>query len=113
MTFPYCRVIERDGVEYFVEMMPCLHNYITVDTDAFLSDPNRVLAVCNIIKKVLLDDSPGEVLECHAAKLVEILILQCRERICPSLPGLLQLIMERLSRPISTSELRTMCLQVG
>ena len=46
------RVVERDGVEYFVEMMPALHNYITVDTSAFLSDPNRVLALCSVIKKV-------------------------------------------------------------
>ena len=47
-----CRVIERDGIEYFIEMMPCLHNYITVDTDAFLADPNRLLAICNIVKRV-------------------------------------------------------------
>jgi hypothetical protein len=32
-------VFNRDGIDYFIEMMPVLHNYITVDTDAFLSNP--------------------------------------------------------------------------
>ncbi|CAG7729688.1 unnamed protein product [Allacma fusca] len=108
------RVVERDGVEYFVEMMPALHNYITVDTEAFLSDPNRVLALCSVIKKVLLDESEtvGEDAECHAAKLIEVLILQCRHNIQNVIPSLLQLALDRLSRQIKTSELRTMCLQV-
>lgn len=108
------RVIERDGTDYFVEMMPVLHNYIVADTDAFLSDPNRLMAICNIIKKVLLDESgeAGEDAESHAAKLIEVLILQCRSKIQNVIPSLLQLALERLNRPIKTSELRTMCLQV-
>lgn len=108
------RVIERDGTDYFVEMMPTLHNYVTVDTNAFLADPNRLMALCTIIKKVLLDDSDaGEDAESHAAKLIEVLILQCGERIRQVIPNLLQLALERLNRPIKTSELRTMCLQVS
>lgn len=107
------RVIERDGVEYFVEMMPCLHNYITVDTESFLSDPNRLLAIGNILKRVLLDEpDSGEDAQCHAAKLIEVIILQCNERVRPSLPSLLQLALERLNQNIKTSELRTMCLQI-
>lgn len=97
-----------------MELMPALHNYITVDTDAFLADPNRLLAICTVIKKVLVDDSAevGEDAECHAAKLIEVLILQCRHRIQNVIPNLLQLALERLSKSIKTSELRTMCLQV-
>ena len=30
-------VFERDGLDYFTDMMPALHNYVTVDTDRFLS----------------------------------------------------------------------------
>lgn len=109
------RVVERDGTEYFVELMPALHNYITVDTKAFLEDPNRLLAVCSVIKKVLVDDSAevGEDAESHAAKLIEVLILQCRHHIQNVIPSLLQLALERLSKSIKTSELRTMCLQVS
>merc|ERR1719233_201548 len=32
-------VFQRDGFDYFSDMMPALHNYITVDTKAFLSSP--------------------------------------------------------------------------
>jgi len=106
--------VERDGTaEYFVEMMPTLHNYITVDTNAFIGDPNRLLAVCSIIKRVLLDDKEAdEDAQSHAAKLIEVLILQYRERIQAVIPNLLQLALERLNKPIKNSELRTMCLQV-
>jgi len=93
--------------------MPALHNYITVDTDAFLSDPNRLLAVCTMIKKVMqVDSDAGDDAESHAAKLIEVLILTCREKIQPAIPSLLQLVLERLSRDVKTTELRTMCLQV-
>lgn len=62
----------------------------------------------------MIDDSNivGEDAECHAAKLIEVLILQCREQIQSTIPGLLQLVLERLTRIIKTSELKTMCLQV-
>jgi 5-methylcytosine-specific restriction endonuclease McrBC regulatory subunit McrC len=108
-------VVERDGTaDYFVEMMPTLHNYITVDETAFLADPNRLLAVCSIIKRVLLDDKEAdEDAQSHAAKLIEVLILQFRQNIQSVIPNLLQLAMERLNRPIKTSELRTMCLQAS
>ena len=32
-------VFNRDGVDYFIEMMPVLHNYVTVDTATFLANP--------------------------------------------------------------------------
>ena len=32
-------VFNRDGVDYFIEMMPVLHNYVTVDTVTFLANP--------------------------------------------------------------------------
>ena len=35
-----------------VEMMPCLHNYITVDTPAFLANPKNMEVIYNICKKV-------------------------------------------------------------
>ena len=57
-------------------------------------------------------DTVGEDAECHAAKLIEVLILQCRHRIQNVIPSLLELALSRLSRQIKTSELRTMCLQV-
>lgn len=60
--------------------MPSLHNYVTVDTEAFLSNENHILAMFNMCKAVLTGDA-GEDPECHAAKLLEVIILQCKGRI--------------------------------
>lgn len=92
-------------------MMPALHNYITVDTEAFLSVEQRLLAIYNMAKEVLSKDC-GEDPESHAAKLLEIVLLQCKNKIDQAAPMLVELAASRLLRKVNTSELRTMCLQV-
>lgn len=106
------QLFEKDGFDYFTDMMPALHNYVTVDTPAFLSNENHILAMFNMCKavslsfhnvdhpyffviifliyfffffswktsKILTGDS-GEDPECHAAKLLEVIILQCKGHI--------------------------------
>ncbi|XP_012261739.1 importin-7 [Athalia rosae] len=105
------QLFQKDGFDYFTDMMPALHNYITVDTPAFLSNENHILAMFNMCKAVLTGDA-GEDPECHAAKLLEVIILQCKGHIDQCIPSLVQLVLERLTREVKTSELRTMCLQV-
>ena len=61
-------------------MMPCLHNYVTVDPDTFSSDPKHLEIIYNMCKVVLTTDS-GEDAECHAAKLIEVLLLQYKGQI--------------------------------
>lgn len=63
-----------------MDMMPLLHNYITVDTNGFLSNENYLLAMYNMCKTVLTVEM-GEDPECHAAKLLEVIVLQCKGRI--------------------------------
>ncbi|KAJ8666896.1 hypothetical protein QAD02_008558 [Eretmocerus hayati] len=104
-------LFQKDGFDYFTDMMPALHNYITVDTPAFLSNENHILAMFNMCKAVLVGDA-GEDPECHAAKLLEVIILQCKGHIDNCIPPLIQLVLQRLTREVKTSELRTMCLQV-
>ncbi|XP_034942293.1 importin-7 [Chelonus insularis] len=105
------QLFQKDGFDYFTDMMPALHNYITVDTPAFLSNENHVLAMFNMCKAILTSDA-GEDPESHAAKLLEVIILQCKGHIDQCIPSLVQLVLERLTRQVKTSELRTMCLQV-
>lgn len=61
-------------------MMPALHNYVTVDTPAFLSSQDRILVMCNMARDILNGDA-GEDPECHAAKLLEVIVLQCKGHI--------------------------------
>merc|ERR1711892_159660 len=105
-------VFQRDGFDYFSDMMPALHNYITVDTKAFLARPDYIMAMYNMAK-ALLEGDPGEDPECHAAKLLEVIILQCKGmNIDEVIPAFVELVMKRLTREVKTSELRTMCIQV-
>ncbi|XP_069686580.1 importin-7 isoform X4 [Periplaneta americana] len=105
------QVFQKDGFDYFTDMMPALHNYVTVDTPVFLSNENYVLAMFNMCKAVLTGDA-GEDPECHAAKLLEVIILQCKGHIDQCIPSFVELVLQRLTREVKTSELRTMCLQV-
>uniref|UniRef100_A0A452T4M3 Importin 8 n=1 Tax=Ursus maritimus TaxID=29073 RepID=A0A452T4M3_URSMA len=94
-------------------MMPLLHNYVTIDTDTLLSNPKHLEILFTMCRKVLCGDA-GEDAECHAAKLLEVIILQCKGKgIDQCIPLFVQLVLERLTRGVKTSELRTMCLQVA
>ncbi|XP_058126531.1 importin-7 [Anopheles ziemanni] len=105
------QLFEKNGADYFVDMMPALHNYITVDTPAFLSNQNHVIAMYNMCKSILAS-SASEESECSAAKLLEVIILQCKGHIDDFIPSFVELALMRLTREVKTSELRTMCLQV-
>ncbi|KAK7477196.1 hypothetical protein BaRGS_00031581 [Batillaria attramentaria] len=105
------QMFKKDGIDYFTDMMPALHNYVTVDTDAFLSKPQNMEIIYDMCKTVLTGDV-GEDAEVHAAKLMEVVLLQCSGKVDPVLPSFVELALQRLTREVQTSELRTMCLQV-
>ncbi|XP_044268843.1 importin-7 [Tribolium madens] len=105
------QVFMKNGLDHFTDMMPALHNYITIDTPAFLSNEQRLLAIYNMCKEVLNNDC-GEDAESHAVKLLEVILLQCQGKVDQAVPMLVELAASRLLREVKTSELRTMCLQV-
>lgn len=45
-------VFQQDGFDYFTDMMPLLHNYVTVDTDTLLSDTKYLEMIYSMCKKV-------------------------------------------------------------
>ena len=65
------------------------------------------------MRKAMLEGDPGEDQECHAAKLLKVIILQCKGMIIDQvIPIFVELVLKRLTREVRTSELRTMCIQV-
>lgn len=104
-------MFQKDGFDFFTDMMPALHNYITVDTPAFLSNPKHLEIIYNMCKGILTGDS-GEDAESHAAKLLEVVLIQCKGQVDSAIPLFVELALERLTKEVKTSELRTMCLQV-
>lgn len=106
---------DQAAVDFFSEMMPLLHNYVTVDTPAFLSDSRKRLeCVIKIVKEVLMSNSSDDENESYAAKLLEVIVLQCHGQIDDYLPMILQLVFEKLASCDQSRflELRTMLLQV-
>ncbi|XP_022160682.1 importin-7 isoform X3 [Myzus persicae] len=104
-------VFQNDGIDYFVDMMPCLHNYVTIGMETLIANQNFMLIIFNMCKTVLSSES-GEEAECHAGKLLEVIILQCKGRIDQCIPSIVEVVLQRLVREIKSSELRAMCLQV-
>jgi hypothetical protein len=81
----------------------------------FLSSRDFITVIFMMCKKMLIEADPGEDPQCHAAKLIEVIILQCKcqgHNINELIPSFIEVAFLRLSREIKTSELRTMCLQV-
>ncbi|KAL4091262.1 hypothetical protein QTP88_025979 [Uroleucon formosanum] len=104
-------VFQHNGIDYFVDMMPCLHNYVTVGMKTLIENQNYMLIIFNMCKTVLSSQCTEDA-ECHAAKLLEVLILQCKGRIDNCIPSIVEIVLQRLVREIKSSELRAMCLQV-
>lgn len=102
---------EQDGFDYFIEMMPALHNFVTVDPAAFVSNPKNFEVIYNMCKEVLTSDA-DEDCQCHAAKLLEVVILQYKGQINQIIPAIVELVLVRLTREVKNTELRQMCLQV-
>jgi hypothetical protein len=105
-----CDIFAKDAIDYFTDMMPALHNYITVDPQAFLALPLGMGMIFNMCKRVLKEDV-GEDAQCHAGKLLEVLVLQFRGKIDTMIRPICELVLSCLTTEIKTSELRTMFLQ--
>lgn len=48
------QMFKSDGFDYFTEMMPALHNYVTVDTEGFLSSEARVGAIFDMCETIMI-----------------------------------------------------------
>ncbi|VDP89150.1 unnamed protein product [Echinostoma caproni] len=104
-------VFQKDSSDCFSEMMPCLHNYMTVDRNAFISDPKHVEVIAAMCSQVLQSEQ-DETVQMYAAKLLEVLLLDYRGQINQYAPKFIELALTRLTQSIVASELRVMCLQV-
>ncbi|XP_057289833.1 importin-7-like [Hydractinia symbiolongicarpus] len=111
MLFLLYETFQEDTADYFTEMMPCLHNYVTVDPKAFLAEQRFCEVIVKMCKTMLMDYT-GENAQSQAAKLLEVVALQYRGEIDNWLPIFVSLCLERLSMEVKTSELRVMLIQV-
>jgi len=103
---------ENGGVDYFVDMMPALHNFITVNSQKFFTDQNNLQIIFSMIKLVLDSVESGEEAESHALKLLEVLIFQGGAETEGVIDNAIRLAYHRAyetpDREIETTEMRTM-----
>jgi hypothetical protein len=78
------------------DYMSCLHSYLTVDTEKFLSVPERSVWMLEMCEASLTNFELEPDAHIHAAKLLECFILQCPGRINQFIPNILQVTMNRL-----------------
>lgn len=102
-------LVKQNNVEALSDMMSALHNYITVDPDAFLADPNRIAAFYEICKAVLMGDTIEDD-DCNIIKLIEVLFLQYREKIESVIPSFCELVFARFMKGVNTEDLHSMCI---
>lgn len=48
----HLQVFQNDGVDYFVDMMPCLHNYVTIGMETLVTNENYMLIIFSMCKVV-------------------------------------------------------------
>jgi hypothetical protein len=80
--------------------MPVFHAFVTIDTDNFLAIPDRVQKLLSMCEKTLNDSECDENTKAHAAKMLEVFILQCNTRVSPMIPSILNLMFSQLRKPI-------------
>jgi len=106
------------GVEFFVDMMPAVHNFVTVDSQTFFGNQENIQRVFSMIMMTLESSDSGEDAELHALKLLEVCIFQAGAVVPGIVFEAVKLAYNRgfgalsLARPINTSELRVMCTNV-
>lgn len=106
-------VFKRDGSDFFTDMMSPIHNYITVDPERFISSPDNIAALYDMCQTIMNDPDGNEEIESYASKLLEIIILQFGKKIhLNCLYSIVELAITRLRREITTTELRTLLLQI-
>lgn len=98
----------------FADVVPALHLYVVTDTESFLARPERLNAIIDMCKSILDNPEAGDEDQLHAAKMLEILLLQCNGMINEAIPAILLIALERLTKPFEDgiTELKHMLLLV-
>jgi importin-7 len=80
----------------FSDAMPTLHNYLTVDTETFLSKQEHIVWLLDMCQRVLNDKEAGDEPQQYAAKMLECFVLQCQGKIDTYIPNVILMANNRL-----------------
>ncbi|VDO04808.1 unnamed protein product [Rodentolepis nana] len=104
----------KDASDYFSSMAPALHNYIEMDPKGFLESQERVKMFTNMCIKELQkleEDEDSDSGATHAAKLLEVLIINYRGQLDSYIPEFIECAINTI-RITSSTDLRVRCLLI-
>uniref|UniRef100_A0A0R3WP94 Cse1 domain-containing protein n=1 Tax=Hydatigena taeniaeformis TaxID=6205 RepID=A0A0R3WP94_HYDTA len=101
-----------DANDCFVSMAPSLHNYITVDPKGFVASPDRVKIFISMCSQALRTEEEQANEGVHAAKLLEVFVLNFRGQLDNFIPEVIEPAIARLTQKSTIIELRVRCLLV-
>jgi len=86
----------KEEAGFFGDAMPTLHNYLTVDTETFLSKQEHIVWLLDMCQRVLNDKEAGDEPQQYAAKMLECFVLQCQGKIDTYIPNVILMANNRL-----------------
>eukprot|EP00108_Taenia_solium_P003371 TsM_000162000 transcript=TsM_000162000 gene=TsM_000162000 len=101
-----------DASDCFLSMAPSLHNYITVDPKSFAASPDRVKMFISMCAQELQNEEEQADGDVHAAKLLEVFVLNFRGQLDSFIPEVIEPAIACLTRESTILELRIRCLLV-
>ncbi|KAI8976466.1 armadillo-type protein [Pilobolus umbonatus] len=101
------------GIDYMEEMLPPLDNYISYGKEVFISNDHVQSMMFEIIDTVMKSDRVGETDRICACKLMESVLLNCRDHVDRFVGYFLNLAFQYIfTGSMKTTEFRVHCIEV-
>uniref|UniRef100_A0A1I8BG76 Importin N-terminal domain-containing protein n=1 Tax=Meloidogyne hapla TaxID=6305 RepID=A0A1I8BG76_MELHA len=85
---------------YCENCMPVLHAFLTVGAEVFLASQEKIQMLMSMCEKTICDDDSDEIGKAHAAKMLEVFVLQSQGHVNSCLPHIIRLVLTQLQNPI-------------
>lgn len=95
----FTNLAKEDGDAIYGDLLPVLHTYMTVDTDAFLARPERLEALIDLLVNTFMKSEEYGV-KLQAVKMFECVLLQLQGRVNKLVPGIIQMALNQMQIPM-------------
>ncbi|CAK5088072.1 unnamed protein product [Meloidogyne enterolobii] len=90
------KTFNEEGATFFADCMPVLHAFLTVGSEVFLSSQEKIQMLLSMCEKTICDNDSDELGKAHAAKMLEVFVLQSQGHPNSCLPHILRLVLTQL-----------------
>uniref|UniRef100_A0A914L4I4 Importin N-terminal domain-containing protein n=1 Tax=Meloidogyne incognita TaxID=6306 RepID=A0A914L4I4_MELIC len=90
------KTFNEEGATFFADCMPVLHAFLTVGSEVFLSSQEKIQMLLSMCEKTICDNDSDEIGKAHAAKMLEVFVLQSQGHPNSCLPHILRLVLTQL-----------------